>query len=94
MPTFKIAHIREQGQDIILALVSDQIHYKGDTEKAALAASLQACAEAAGLAGIVVLVWIHVNQIYFRGPSPWHAFLKGLTVPFFMSNINKELTCK
>lgn len=57
MPHYKVAHLREQGQDMIIIPLDSIFRQKVDSDQAAITADLQAHAASAGLAGIVVPVW-------------------------------------
>jgi len=94
MERFKVAHIREQGQDIIIVLVANSFGFKGNTEQNQLRNALQVCASAAGLAGTVVPVWdAGGGRMGFLAPTQWQSCFSGMTLPFVASNINRELTC-
>jgi virulence-associated protein VagC len=56
MTTYKIAHIHEQGQDLIIVPLDQRFDHTNDEQKAEFAAHLQRCATSAGLKGHVVLV--------------------------------------
>lgn len=56
MSKYKIAHLREQGQDMIIIPLDDSFHHKSNSEQQDLIASLQAYASSARLAGTVVPV--------------------------------------
>lgn len=53
MSKYKIAHLREQGQDMIIIPLDDSFHHKSNSEQQDLIASLQAYASSARLAGTV-----------------------------------------
>ena len=93
MSKYKIAHLREQGQDMIIIPLDDSFHHKSNSEQQDIVASLQAYASSARLAGTVVPVWLHGRQMNFIAPRPWHPFFKSLTWNAVISNLNKELTC-
>lgn len=93
MPTYKIAHIHEQGQDIIIAPLDSKFHHRSKSEQDEFISALQACARSAGLAGTVVPAWLYNNKVYFIAPTPWHPFFKSLSWNAILANINKELTC-
>jgi len=95
MPRYKIAHIREQGQDIIIITLGRNFKYKKLEEKNRIWAALQDCATSAGLAGTVVLVWdFGGGRMEFLAPQSWHSFFKNISLSFVAANINKELTCE
>lgn len=93
MAKYKIAHLREQGQDMIIVPLDGQFHYKTNSEQNDFISSLQAYARSAGLAGTVVPVWQHSGSMYFIAPRPWQLFFKSLSWNVVLANINKELTC-
>lgn len=55
MTDFKVAHIREQGADLIIVFVADQVRWLPDDEKKGLSNALTLCAHSAALKGHVVL---------------------------------------
>lgn len=84
---YDVAHIREQGQDMIIVLVS---HEPTEVQQS----QLQRCATAAGLAGTVVPVWTDpFGHLHFRAPVLWHGFFESLSPEFINANINRTLTC-
>jgi len=93
MTTFKIAHIREQGVDLIIAPLDSTFGSKSKNDQNEIIASLQACASSAGLAGTIVPVWLEGSGHRFIAPDKWHPFFKSFSWNQILSNINKELTC-
>ncbi len=93
MNKFKIAHLREQGQNMIIIPLENNFEYKTNNEQFEIVDSLQSYASSAGLAGTVVPVWQHGRQMKFIAPQPWHPFFKSLTWNDVIRNLNKELTC-
>lgn len=57
MAQYKLAHIREQGVDLIIIPLDSSFGYKSETDQHDIISSLQACARSAGLAGTVVPIW-------------------------------------
>lgn len=95
MQKFKVAHLREQGQDMIIVFVDAKVGTWTDEKRQQLSAQLQICAESAGLAGLVVLIWqTSLGRTEFSAPKPWHSFFKSAAYQMLAANINKELTCK
>lgn len=93
MPSLKIAHLREQGQDMIIAPLERSFGTLTNDEQQATIAELQARANAAGLAGIVVPVWDHGGgRMSFIAPPPWHPFFRSITLQFVFANLNRELS--
>lgn len=94
MPSFEVAHFREQGQDIVVIPLNRSFGAKSTAEKNEVRASLQACASAAGLRGTVVLVWDAGNgRMGFLAPGPWQPFFRGLSLTQVRQNLNRRLTC-
>jgi hypothetical protein len=91
MPKFQVAHIREQGVDLIIILVDSSFGYKSVSEQNQVTAELQLRTRAAGLAGTVVPVWENGGRLAFLAPPNWHPFFSNLTPEFIAANINREL---
>ncbi|HZR03164.1 MAG TPA: hypothetical protein VFA81_08350 [Burkholderiales bacterium] len=92
MPRFKIAHLREQGQDMIIVPVDGAFQHKPAADQQQVRAELQMRARAAGLAGTVVPVWPDSSgRMHFIAPEPWHPFFKSLSLPMVYSALNREL---
>ena len=92
MPRFKVAHIREQGQDIIIVPLESSFGYKSDSEQAAIIDELQSHARGAGLGGTIVPVWDDGGgRMKFIAPRPWHPFFQGLSLTSVYANLNREL---
>jgi hypothetical protein len=85
MPRLKVAHLREQGQDMIVVPL-DREPSHGTT------AAIQAAASSADLAGQVVPVWQQGSSVYFRAPQPWHPFFRNITWNWVIGNLNRELS--
>ena len=93
MPRYKIAHIREQGVDLIIIPLESSYGYKSSEVQHQEIAALQARTVSAGLSGTVVPVWDSGGgRMSFIAPNNWHSYFKGLTLQFVFANINKELT--
>ena len=91
MPHFKIAHLREQGQNMIIVPLESSFEHKSDGDQRATIAELQVRARAAGLAGTVVPVWQSGGRMYSIAPRPWRSFFQSLSMQSVMLNVNKEL---
>ena len=80
MPSFNIAHIHEQGVDIIIAPLESSFGYKTSTEQHKIQQELQRRASSAGLAGILVPVWEDSSgHLISLAPHNWGGFLRALT---------------
>jgi len=94
MTTYKIAHIHEQGQDLIIIPLDERFDYStSDEKKAEVAAYLQRCSTSAGLKGHVVIVWPVGTQMKFLAPPAWHSFVRSLTLDMIYGLLNRELRC-
>lgn len=90
--TYEVAHIREQGQDIIIIPVSKSVNSMSNAKQNELRDSLQYYASDAGLAGKVCLVWECGRRFNFLAPQPWRPFFSNMSMQFVAININKKLT--
>lgn len=94
MTTFDVAHIKEQGQDIIIVVLNRSFGNKSQAEQNEICFMLQKCATSAGLAGTVVPVWDSGgDRMGFIAPQPWHPFFRNLSMAYVVRNINRKLTC-
>lgn len=94
MAQYKIAHIREQGQDMIIVPLDHNYGCKSNTEQNEIRSSLQAYAQSAGLAGRVVTVWdAGAGRMGFIAPAQWQSFFSSIGLNEVFSSCNKTLTC-
>lgn len=92
MSRVKVAHIREQGVDIIIIPLKSSFKFKGQTKQYEIVSELQMRASNAGLAGKVVPVWDDGGgHMGFIAPQNWHPFFKSIDLQFVVNNINREL---
>jgi hypothetical protein len=92
MPKLRIAHLHEQGQNIIVVPLDSNFGHRTSDDKSAIITELQARALGAGLAGTVIPVWETGGRMHFIAPRPWHAFFQSLSIADVVRNINKELS--
>lgn len=90
---FDVAHINQQGQNMIVIPLNSNAQYKSDQQLNELMYLLQKCATSAGLAGTVVIVWTSNNGMMFMGPRQWQNFLRSIDMLWVAKNINRTLTC-
>ncbi len=94
MTTFEVAHIQEQGIDLIIVLVDSSFGHKTIIEQEEITRRLQVCATQAGLAGTVVPVWDGGGgQLHFLASPNWHPFFSSIDLAFVARNVNRRLTC-
>jgi hypothetical protein len=92
MPRYKVAHLREQGTDLIIIPLESRFGTMGSAAQAAEIKMLQIRANAAGLAGTVVPVWdAGSNRMGFRAPKQWHPYFGSISLSFVLANRNREL---
>ncbi len=92
MPRFKVAHLREQGQNMVIVPLERSFGNKISQDQQAIMTDLQIHSRLAGLAGIVVPVWDGGGgRMVFIAPHQWHPFFTSLNLQFVFANINKEL---
>ena len=93
MNQYHIAHLHEQGQDMIIIPLDSSFAFKTQHDQLAIKDSLQSCATAANLRGIVVPVWQSGDRMMFIAPPNWHAFFKSISWNWVLAQRNKTLTC-
>lgn len=92
MPRFSVAHVREQGVNLIIVPLDDSYGRKQSPEQEDILDELQSRANNAGLAGTVVPVWSEGRgRMGFRAPQNWHPFLRSLNLSLVQKNLNKEI---
>ena len=91
MPRFKIWHLHEQGQDMIIVPLDRSFGMKSQADQEAAMAELQMRSASAGLRGAVAAVWPSGNRMMFRAPQPWHAFFRSLNLGLVQANLNREI---
>lgn len=94
MQSYKVAHLNIQNQHIIFVPLDRQFGYRTNEEQTAFVASLQRCADSAGLQGRIVPAWeASGGRTIFIGPHQWHSYFNGINLAWVWTNINRELTC-
>lgn len=92
MAQYRIAHLHEQGQDMIIVPLDSNYGSKPSSEQEEIIDGLQMYARSAGLAGTVVPVWNSGRQMMFIAPRQWHPFFQSIDMNFVARNINRTLT--
>jgi hypothetical protein len=92
MPRYKVAHVREQGVDLVIVPLDGSFGRKAQHDQREAIAELQNHATGAGLAGTVVPVWDSGGgRMSFIAPPNWHAFFRSFSLQRVAANINKEI---
>lgn len=93
MPTLQVAHVREQGIDLIIAPLDRTFGFKSEVEQQAAINEIQIRSTHAGLAGTVVPVWESgAGRMAFIAPRPWHSFFRSLSLQAVWRSVNRELS--
>jgi hypothetical protein len=93
MPSVKVAHLNQQGQDMIIVPLDDEFGRKAQQEQQRAIVEIQMHARGAGLRGQVVPVWDNGGgRMAFIAPQPWHPFFKSLDLPTVYQNLNKQIS--
>ena len=93
MPEYDVAHIREQGVDLIIVPLKDRFGRLSAAEQHTAINELQRRAAAAGLAGKVIPIWpAGVGRMAFIAPRPYRPFFRSIDLRFVLRNVNRRLT--
>jgi hypothetical protein len=92
MPRFNVAHLHEQGQDMIVVPLDSSFGRKVSQDQNDIITDLQIHARSAGMAGTVVPVWDNGGgRMAFIAPRPWHPFFQSINFRVVAMNVNREL---
>ena len=93
MPSYKAAHLHEQGQDMIIFPLERSFGNQTQSAQASQLDMLEDRANSAGLRGSAVVVWDNGGgRMGFMGPRAWHPFLRSINLQFVLSNLNQEIS--
>ena len=91
---FEVAHIREQGHDMVIFPLDSQIQHKSQKQQQEIMYALQRCAASARLRGDALLVWgDDQGRMHYLAPKNWHTFLNSINMIWVAQRVNKKLTC-
>jgi hypothetical protein len=91
MPRYKIAHVHEQGNDLIIIPLESSFGYRSQNDQHAEIGEFQMRANAAGLRGTVVPVWDSAGRMAFIARRDWHPFFASIDLAWVGRNLNREL---
>lgn len=92
MPHLRVAHLRQQGQDMIIVPLDSEFGRRTSQERDGVISEIRLRSAAAGLAGEVVTVWdAGAGRMGFIAPPPWHPFFRSIGLGFVHANLNREL---
>jgi hypothetical protein len=92
MPRYEIAHIQEQGVDIIVIPLDAAFGTKSLEAQYKTIDELQERAKSAGLKGTVVPVWKSEGQLRYIAPPNWHDFFNSIDFQYVASHMNKYIS--
>ena len=93
MPTFQVAQLKRDGQDVIIVPVDRSFGNRSPSEQARIQEAFQRSAAAADIPGVVVPVWEDASgSMAFRAPPPWHEFLKSIDMVYVATALNRNLS--
>jgi hypothetical protein len=93
MPTFQVAQLRRDGQDVIIVPVDRSFGKRTPAEQARIQEAFQRSAAEADMPGVVVPVWEDASgRMAFRAPPPWHEFLKSIDMVYVATALNRTLS--
>ena len=93
MANYKVAHLREQGVDLVIIPLDSSFGYKSSSDQNEIIDALQACSSGAGLAGTVVPVWLSGSTRHWICHRNWNPFFETFDWDDLMENLNIELMC-
>jgi hypothetical protein len=93
MPTFQVAHLRRDGQDVIIVPVDRSFGKRSPAEQARIQEAFQRSAATVDMPGVVVPVWEDASgRMAFRAPPPWHDFFKTIDMVYVATALNQTLS--
>ena len=93
MPTFQVAHLRRDGQDLIIVPVDRTFGSRSSSEQSRIQEAFQRSAAAADIPGVVVPVWEDAaGRMAFRAPPPLQEFFKSIDMVYVATALNRSLS--
>lgn len=93
MENFDVAHINQQGVDLIIVPLKSEFGRKTQSKQQQIIMTLQLGATSAGLRGTVVPVWDDgFGRMAFIAQRNWHPFFQSINLAFVAANINRRLS--
>ncbi len=93
MPTFNIATINVEGDDLILIILDPAFGAKSFEEQSSILMAFQQRALAQGYPGHVIPVWSSAaGKINFMAPRHLHPFFATVTPQYIADNFRKQLS--
>ena len=93
MPTFQVAYLRRDGQDVVIVPVDRSFGKRSPAEQARIQEAFQRSAAAAAIPGVVVPVWEDISgRMAFRAPAAWQEFFKSIDMVYVATALNRSLS--
>ena len=93
MPTFNIATVNVEGNDLILIILDHAFGEKPFTAQSDILMEFQKRAIAAGYKGNVIPVWSSAaGKINFMAPRNLHPFFNAITPQYIAEHFRKQLS--
>lgn len=92
MPQLDVAHVRQQGQDMIIVPLDRSFDLKSLGDQQATADQIQLATNSAGLPGAVAVVWPSGSDMKFIAPKLLHPFFQTIDIEWVLANLNRSLT--
>ncbi len=91
MASFQVAHINEQGNDVIILPLGETFPQRSPEARKEMINGFANCVKRAGLKGTLVPVWPEGDRIHFIAPKEWHPFCASMTWDWIRHNINRQV---
>jgi hypothetical protein len=91
MPSIPVAHLHEQGQDMVIVIMDKGFAGAPPQRQEATISQLQALAKLNGLKGTIAMVWDEGGRMNYLVPQPWHDFFRSITLDDIRARINAEI---
>lgn len=92
MPSFDVAHVYEQGQNMLLFPLDRKVGFKTLDQQRAILHELEDRAHGAGLAGQAAIFWEGNGRTHFLGPKAWRNFLGSIGMSDVLASVNRSIS--
>jgi hypothetical protein len=94
METFQIAHLDIEDVQVVVVFLGFDFDAKTERERLDFHNALERCAESAGLAGNVVILWQDPSRrTRFIAPPQQHPFFQIMKYEQLMAQVNGAIAC-
>lgn len=91
--TYRVAHVRYQGSDMVLVIVNRSFFYGSGNDQQRWFTAIQQCVRSVKLGGQTLVVTNDNGRFRFYGPNGWHNFLRTIDMSWVNARVNKTMTC-